>query len=275
MACTILAVTCRKGEAVIVALLLQAASLAVPTITLPEARTMSPSALGDRLLIGRAHGPIVDAIVNGRGGLTPPSQSVNRIWLVERMVPFDAMLCRSHVFDIEMGASDPAANHYRTSLPSHPVKIGQYDRLWMPAGGKATAANCAAAPPRQSGFGDGGLGLRQAADLVEQARAAVMRGPHEQKFSVDCHSERNACGVNARKTLAAIDWGRLGMVSAVKADGTDYYVGDRKPPDAKWGPSHVQFTFPYAAGGATWVITVDRSPDIVAVRMSAPMIIYE
>jgi len=233
---------------------------------------MSPSALADRLLANQDHGPMVDAIINGRG-LTPPSESVRRVWLVERMVPFNSRLCRSHIFNIEMGSSDPAANLWSRPVATHPVKIEQYDRLWSPPTAMATAAACAAAPARTSGFGDGGLGLENAADLVEQARTAFL-SEKARSFSVSCRGERDACGKNPRKTLSAIDWSALGTVEKVAPSGETYDVRDTNPKDASWGPSHVQFTFPYAAGGATWVITVRRSPRIVAVTMEAETIVY-
>lgn len=75
--------------------------------------------------------------------------------------------------------------------------------------------------------------------------------------------------------MAAIDWGTLAFVEQVNSKGDGYYVGDRKPADAPWGPAHVQFTFPYAADGATWVVTVDRKPAIAAARMDAQWAIYE
>ncbi len=111
----------------ILAILLQAGS-AAPAVTLAEAKAMSPAALADRLLAHTDHGPIVDAIINGRG-LTPPSASVNRVWLVELMVPFDARTCRSHVHELDMGSKDPAANPYAQPVVTHPIEIGQYDRL--------------------------------------------------------------------------------------------------------------------------------------------------
>ena len=259
----------------IIAFLLQAASPAVATVTLPEAKAMSPSALADRLLPRQEHGPIVDAIINGRGGLTPPSKSVNRVWLVERMVPFDKRLCRSHVFNIEMGSNDPAATSWSSALPTHPTQIEQYDRLWVPKTRKATIAACAAAPAQASGFSDAGLGLGRAASLVEQARRAFAAAARLPTYTVKCEGERDACGKNPRSTLAAIDWSSLGLVEQVKANGEPFYSGDSKPADPAWGPSHVQFTFPYAASGATWVITIDRAPDVTAVRMEARSIIYE
>ncbi len=234
---------------------------------------MSPSALADRLLANQDHAPVVDAIINGRG-LTPPSESVNRVWLVERMVPFNSRICRSHVFNIEMGSSDPAAKPWSQSVSTHPVKIEQYDRLWAPPTAAATTAACAAAPAQASGFYDGGLGLERAADLVEQARTAFLSN-RARSFTVSCRGERDACGKNPRKTLSAIDWSSLGMVEQVTPRGEPYYVGDPSPEDAAWGPSNVQFTFPYAAGGATWVITIRRSPQIVAVRMEAQTIVYD
>jgi len=254
---------------------LSAAASAPTPISLAEARALSPSALADRLLPGQVHGPMVDAIVNGRGGLTPPSSSVNRVWLVERMVPFDATLCRSHIFHIDMAGDDPAANAWRDAVPTHPVKVDQYDRLWVPPGGKATETSCAAAPARESGFGVGRFSLRQAADLVEQARAAFAPGARADRFRVDCKGDRGACGADPRATLAAIDWSALGFVEEVEPADAAGSVGDPQPKDAPRGRSHVQFTFPYAAGGATWVITVERSPKIVTVRMEAQTIIYE
>jgi hypothetical protein len=254
----------------IVALLLQAALPAAPTITLAEARSMSPAALAGRLLPGEKHGPIVDAIVNGRG-LRPPSASVNRVWLVEQMVPFDATTCRSHVFQIEMGHSDPSAKLWSQSLPTHPVKIEQYDRLWVPPNGAATVPACAAAPAQASGFDDGGLGLAQAATLVQQARAAFKT---RRRLKIRCRGKHDLCGTNPRRTLAGIDWSLLGSVEQVDPKGEPYSLGDPKPEDAAWGPRHVQFTFPYAAGGATWEITVDRAPEIKSVRMRASTVIY-
>ena len=259
----------------IIAFLLQAASPAVATVTLSEARAMSPSALADRLLPKQEHGPIVDAIVNGRGALTPPSESVNRVWLVERMVPFDAWTCRSHVYNIEMESSDPVATSWSKAVPTHPTRIEQYDRLWIPKTRKATVATCAAAPAQASGFSDGGLGLGRAASLVEQARKAFAAAARSPKYSIECEGERDACGKSPKSTLAAIDWSSLGVVEQVKANGEPFYGGDSKPVDPAWGPARIQFTFPYAAGGATWVITVDRAPDITAVRMEARSIIYE
>jgi len=257
----------------IIALLLQSASLASPTLTLAEARGMSPSALADRLLPEHEHGPVVDAIINGRG-LTPPSESVNRVWLVERMVPFDATVCRSHVFNIEMRPSDAALNPWTNALPTHPVNIEQYDRLWVPPAGAASVPACASAPARASGFSEGGLGLRQAANLVEQARSAFVLATRRRNIPVSCRGERGACRKGARRTLAEIDLSSLGLVEKHSPKGEPYYVGDKEPADAAWGPSHVQFTFPYAAEGATWVITVDRSPAITAVLMEARSIVY-
>lgn len=236
---------------------------------------MSPEALADRLIADRKHGPIVDEIVNGRGGLIPPSESVNRVWLVEQMVPFDATLCRSHVFNIEMDSDDPAAKPYAEAIPTYPLKTEEYDRLWVPPAGEATVATCAAAPARASGFGTGGLGLQQAAALVEQARNAFEPADRRGKFTISCKGKNGVCGSDPRMTLASIGWSALGLVEQVNAQGSPYYVGDRKPADAPWGPAHIQYTFPYAAGFATWVITVDRTPAITAVRMSAQAIIYE
>ncbi|HMC91363.1 MAG TPA: hypothetical protein VKI45_02785, partial [Allosphingosinicella sp.] len=54
----------------------------------------------------------------------------------------------------------------------------------------------------------------------------------------------------------------LGSVEHVDAKGESYSFGDTKPEDPAWGPRHVQFTFPYAAHGATWIVTVDREPEI-------------
>jgi len=59
----------------------------------------------------------------------------------------------------------------------------------------------------------------------------------------------------------------------VSPEGKPYFDGN-KPKDTGWGPEHVQFTFPYMASDATWVITVDRKPDITAVRMNAQIIIF-
>jgi hypothetical protein len=258
-----------------IALILQAASPAASTVTLAEARGMSPSALAARLL-PEERSPFVDAIINGRSVLTPPGPSVNRVWLVEQMVPFDATVCRSHLFEIEMGADDPAANLYSTALPTHPVNIEQYDRLWVPPTGVATASACAAAPAEASGFGVGGLGLRQAAAVVEQARTSFALAARHRNVTVSCRSERGACGESPGKTLASIDWSALGVVEQVTPEGERYDIRDPKPADPVWGAPHVRFTFPYAAGhGATWVITVDRAPDITAVRMEAESIIYE
>lgn len=233
---------------------------------------MSPSALAERLLGDQKHGPMVDAIINGRG-LTPPSESVHRIWLVEQMVPFNRHLCRSHVFEIEMENSDPAAKPWSQPVPTHPATIEQYDRLWVPPTAPATPAVCAAAPAQTSGFHDGGLGLESASDLVEQARMAF-HSNNLRSFTVSCRGERGACGKDPRKTLSLIDWSALGEVEKVTPRGEPYSVGDSIPKDAPWGPSNVQFTFPYAAAGATWVITVRRSPKIVAVRMEADTIVY-
>lgn len=256
----------------ILALILQAAS----AVTLSEARAMSPSALAARLLPEQRHGPIVDAIVNGRGGLTPPSRSVNHVWLIEQMVPFDTVICRSHVFDIEMDAGDPAATPYTSALATHPVKVGQYDRLWVPRTGKASKATCAAAPATASGFGDGGFGSRQASNLVEQARAAFALSARQQGFTVTCRGNRDVCGQSARETLAHLNWSLLGSLKQVDKHGEEYYVHDPRPVDAAWGPAHVQFTFPYAATqGDTWVITVDRTPSIKAIHTEAQTIIYE
>ena len=252
-------------------LIVQAAGPAVPSVTLAETKGMSPDALALRLLPDRQHGPMVDAIINGRG-LTPPSASVNRVWLVEQMVPFDADVCRSHVFEIEMGSSDPAAKPYAQALPTHPIEIAEYDRLWVPPSGAANVSACAAAPAQASGFHDGGLGLRQAAALVVQARAAFKAAG---RLKIRCRGERGACGLDPRKTLRAIDWSSLGSVEQVDRKGETYSFGDPKPADAAWGPAHVQFTFPYAAKGATWVITVDRRPHIDAIRMQAETIVYE
>lgn len=233
---------------------------------------MSTAALADRLLSNKDHGPIVDAIINGRG-LTPPSESVNRVWLVEQMVPFNAKTCRSHVYELEMGSNDPTAKPYAQPVATHPIKIEQYDRLWVPPSGEANVATCAAAPAQASGFGDGGLGLEEAAALVEQARTtfsnAKVRG-----IKVKCRGEHNACGSDPRKALSTIDWSALGSVEQVSASGEPYYIGDVKPQDAAWGPAYVQFTFPYAASGATWEITVKRTPKIVNVRMLAQTVIY-
>jgi hypothetical protein len=172
-----------------------------------------------------------------------------------------------------MGSSDPSAHVWSQALPTHPVKIEQYDRLWVPPAGQATVPACAAAPAQASGFADGDLGLRQAAALVEQARAAFKAAA---RLKISCSGERGACGSSPRRTLAVIDWSLLGLVEQVDAKGEHYSFGDPKPADAEWGPAHVQFTFPYAAAhGATWVITVDRGPDIKAVRMEADTIIYE
>ncbi len=256
------------------ALLLQAGSPLPPSVTLGEAAAMSPTSLAGRLMPDRKLGPIVDVIFNGQGALTPPSKSLNRLWLVEQMVPFDATLCRSHVFNIEM-KSDPDAKPYVDAVPTHPVKIEEYDRLWVPPTGVATAATCAAAPAQESGFGTGGLSLQQAAALVAQARNAFALAPRPGKIAISCKGDKGACGSNPRKTLAAIDWGTLAFVEQVNSKGDGYYVGDRKPADAPWGPAHVQFTFPYAADGATWVVTVDRKPAIAAARMDAQWAIYE
>lgn len=236
---------------------------------------MAPDALAERLLPEREHRPVVDAIINGRGGLTPPSESVDRVWLVERMVPFDATTCRSHVFNIGMGSSDPAAKPWAHALPTHPVKVEQYDRLWVPPSGSATIATCASAPARASGFGDGGLGLRQAAGLVEQARTAFRRADRSQAFTVSCRGENGICGTSPRQTLAAIDWSSLGLVEQIAPTGEHDSDGGPKSVAGKWGPAHVRFAFPYAAGGATWMITVDRAPIITAVRMEAASIVYE
>ncbi|WP_454885090.1 hypothetical protein [Sphingomonas oryzagri] len=258
----------------IIAMLLQALSLVAPSVTLSEARAMSPSDLAARLLPEKDHGPVVDAIVNGRGGLTPPSQIVDRIWLVEQMVPFDTTICRSHVFNIEMGSDDPAAKPWLNPVPTHPVKVEQYDRLWVPPAGRATVATCAAAPAQASGFSHSGLDLREASNLVEQARSAFSSTGLHRKFTVYCRGQRDACGKDSKMTLAALDWSSLGMVELVTQKGEPYSLGDPNPVEGAPG-SHVQFTFPYAAKGATWVITVDRAPDIKAVRMEAHTIIYE
>lgn len=259
-----------ESEFMIAALLLQAALPAAPTITLAEANTMSPSALAARLLPERPHRPVVDAIINGRG-LTPPSQSVNRVWIVEQMVPYDTKVCRSHVYEIELKPKNPTAKHFVQAVPTQRVKIEEYDRLWVPPTGAATIATCAAAPAKESGFSDGGLGLQQVAALVEQARTAFKAAQH---LRISCRGERDICGESPRRTLAALDWSSLGLVEQVTAEGESYYFGDPKPVDAAWGPAHVQFTFPYAANGATWVITVDRRPAIKRVRMEAQSIIY-
>jgi hypothetical protein len=251
-------------------LLLQAALPAAPTITLAEANAMSPLALAARLLPERAHRPVVDAIINGRG-MTPPSKSVNRVWIIEQMLPFDASICRSHIYKIEMRPSDPAANPWVEAVPTRPVKIEEHDRLWVPPPKAATVAACAAAPAGASGFSDGGLGLRQAAALVQEARAAFKA----QRLKVNCVGEGGACGNSPRETLAAIDWSLLGFVEPIRPKGEPQSVGgDPKPVGPAWGPAHVQFTFPHAAGAATWVITVDRRPHIKAVRMEARSIIY-
>lgn len=258
----------------LIALLLQVASPAVPTVTLAEAREMSPSALAARLLPNEQLRPIVDTIINGRG-LTPPSQNVNRLWLVEQMVPFDRAVCLSHVYKIEMGPDDPAANAYVTALPTHVVKIEQYGRLWAPPNGVATIAACAAAPAQASGFAENGLGLRQAATLAEQARTTFAFAAKSRNIDISCRGKRGACGKDPRKTLAAIDWTLLGLVEQVTPKGETYYMGDPKPKARAWGPSHVQFTFPYAAGGDSWVVTVTRAPDIKSVRMEAQTISYD
>lgn len=231
---------------------------------------MSPSALAARLLPDRAPRPVVDAIINGRG-LTPPSESVNRVWIVEQMVPYDTKLCRSHVFEIELKPTDANAKPYAQAVPTQRVNIEEYDRLWVPPNGVATIATCAAAPAKESGFSHGGLGLQQAATLVEQARAAFKVAQH---LKISCRGEGDICGKSPRRTLAALNWSTLGLVEQVTAKGESYYVGDPEPVDAAWGAAHVQFTFPYAADGATWVITVDRRPDIKRVRMEAQSIIY-
>lgn len=252
-------------------LLLQAVS-AAPAITLAEAQTMSPSALADRLLADRVHGPVVDAIING-GGVPPPSASVNRIWLAEQMVPLNATTCRSHVFEIEMGTSDPTARPYVQPVATHPIKIEQYDRLWVPPRGDANVATCAAAPAHASGFGTGGLGLEQAAALVEQARATFSNAK-DREIKIRCRGEDRKCGNNPRTVLSALDWSALGLVEQVSSSGEPYYMGDVRPRNAAWGPAYVQFTFPYAASGATWEITIHRTPKIVDVRMLAQTVVY-
>ena len=231
---------------------------------------MSPSGLAARLLPDRPNRPVVDAIVNGRS-LTPLSQNVNQVWIVEQMVPFDDRFCRSHVYEIVMRPSNPTANAGAEAVPTQPAKIDEYDRLWVPPSGAATVDACAAAPAKASGFADGGLGLRQAAALVEQARRTFKAA---QRLEISCRGERSVCGKNPRKTLAALDWSLLRFVEQVTSEGESYYLGDPKPMDATWGPAHVQFTFPYAAHGATWVITVDRTPQIKAIRMEAQLIVY-
>jgi hypothetical protein len=254
----------------IAALLLQAALPAAPAITLAEANSMSPSALAARLLPERPHRPVVDAIINGRG-LRPPSQSVNRVWIVEQMVPYDTRLCRSHVYEIQLEPRDPTAKHYLQAVPTERVNIAEHDRLWVPPSEAATIATCAAAPAKASGFYDGGLGFQQAAAIVEQARTAFKAAQH---LKISCRGERGICGKSPRRTLAALDWSSLGLVEQVTAEGEPYFVGDPQPVDAAWGPAHVRFTFPFAADGATWVITVDRGPDIKRVRMEARSIVY-
>lgn len=259
----------------ILALLLQAIAPATPAanaVTLDEAKAMAPPALAARLLGDRAHGPIVHADINYRFG--PPTKTADRIWLVERMVPFDAATCRSHVYEIELKSGDPDAKPWTEGVPTRPVAIAERDRLWVPRGGKATAAACAAAPADESGFSDGGLGLERAAALVAEARAAFALTGRPRSFNLSCRGERDACGKDPRQTLAAIDWGMLGLVEQVQPNGEPYFVGGPKPDDAPSGPAHVQFTFPYAAGGATWEITVKRSPRITAVRMEAAYVVY-
>ncbi len=143
----------------------------------------------------------------------------------------------------------------------------------MPPSGEANVASCAAAPAQASGFGDGGLGLEEAARLVEQARTtfsnAKVRG-----MKVECHGAHNVCESDPRKTLSTIDWSALSSVEHVSASGEPYSIGDVKPQVAAWGPAYVQFTFPYAASGATWKITVKRTPKIVDVKMLVQAIIY-
>ena len=255
----------------ILAVLLQAAPVA-PTVTLSEARTMSPTALAERLLAGKVHGPVVDAIVNGRG-LVPPTASVMRVWLVERMVPFNATLCRSHVHEIEMGGSDPKVEPWAQPVPTHPVRIEQHDRLWVPPGGQATMTTCAVAPATASGFQARGLGLEASATVVDQARRAFAPD-RSRAITVTCRGDRGVCGPDPRATLAAIDWRSLGLVEEVSADEEAYYSGDTRPGTKAWGPARVKFTFPWAAHGQTWEITVTRTPRIVAVQMNAEIIIY-
>jgi len=236
---------------------------------------MSPTALADRLMPDRQPVAMVDAIVNGRGGVMPPSESVNRVWLFEQMVPFDATFCRSHIFNIKMGTDDPDARLYVQSVPTHPVEIKEDDRLWVPPTGVANVATCAAAPARESGFATSGFTLSQAAALVEQARDAFASAARGRKITLRCDGEKGACGSTPGKTLASIDWGALGLVERVNWKGEPYYIDGADPVDGPLGPPHVQFTFPYAADGATWVITVDRTPAITAVRMDARLITYD
>lgn len=260
-------------QAMSIALIVLAGATAPTAVTLEEAQAMSPSMLAERLLPDTEHGPMVDAIVNGRG-LLPPSQGVHRVWLVERMVPYDAKVCRSHVFNIEMGSSAPGASPWTSALPTHPIKVEQYDRLWMPPSGAASADTCAAAPPQESGFGHGGLGLERAAKLAVEARETFARSASRRRLRVSCKGERGVCGVDALTTLAKIDWSMLGTIAQVSPDSEPYHDGEAKPADADWGPSNVQFTFPYAAQGATWIITTTRRPKITQVKMEAIHIIY-
>ncbi len=253
------------------ALLLQAAS-AAPAITLTEAIAMSPSELGDRLLTGQQHGPIVHAQVNG-GAMMPRSESVYIVSLTERMVPFDAKTCRSHIYVIDMESDNPTVNPFRQPVATHPGRIKQYDRLWIPPSGVATVASCAAAPAKESGFEGGGLGLEQAATLVDQARMAFMLDKSS-RLTVKCRSENHTCGGNPRKTLSAIDWNSLGWIEQVKPDGNIYASDGPQSVNASWGPEYVKYTFPYAARGATWEVTVRRTPQIVAVQMEAIMAVY-
>ena len=219
-------------------LLLSVASVPA-SVTLEEAREMSGSELAERLLPGQSHGQIVDVILNGRG-LTPPSRSLNQLWLVEQMVPFDAVTCRSHVNRIELQPNNPAANMWIASVPTHVAKVEQYDRLWVPIGGTVTVDSCAASPPQASGFGDGGLGLPQASELVRQARLAFALDGKRRKFRLKCSGERQLCGAEARRTLAAIDWSKLGLVERVSEAGEPLYTDNPAPVDKGWGPSNVQ-----------------------------------
>lgn len=256
------------------ALLLLASAPVQPSITLDEAREMTGQQLAERLLPGQIKQPIVDVILNGRG-LTPPSRSLYRLWLVERMVPFDDTTCRSHSYVIDLLPNDPAANMWTTPFPTHPVKVVQYDGLWVPKGVAATIEACAGAPSQASGFGDGGLGLAQASALVRQARSAFSLKTKRSNFQLKCRGRMRVCGANARRTLSEIDWSALGLVEQVDKAGESLSIDDPVLVDKGWGPKYVQFTFPYAADYATWVVTVQRSPEITKVTMQAEEIVYE
>ncbi len=239
---------------------------------------MSPEELAERIMPQQEHGDLVEAIINGSGGLIPPRPSVTSVHLREKMVPFNPSLCRSHSFYITMAGLDPDADLWSAALPTYALKVRQIDKLWAPPSGLASSKTCAEAPKGTDGFSSDDFDLKESNVLFEQAREAFRAARQSRKIKVSCRAVRKACGRSPRETLAKLNWSALGTLDKVKSNGEFYYGGEARRADAVWGPSHIAFTFPYAVVGdvgATWVITVSRSPSITALRMEAPTIIYE